>query len=567
MYMFKNLIKIGLASLMLVFLATSCSDEQQFTSEKTDAKRVDVQVLNDNLAKVRDYVPLYAVIAHRGSTFWTPEETEAAWRWAREMGADYLESDVQCTKDGIVLANHDENLKRTTNIENVFGEEVPASRKAFYASLTYKNGNKVRYTKEDLDTLYSLDVASFRPFYTMSYYYAELLMLDAGSWFNETSLEQARQSFAATNTDQVKCDETGIVYSNGQYVSALQDQIAYAEGKKLNRDNSTNIRKLKYYVKDEYQGKDLTNMRLIDIYRLFGKYKDFIEYDFSYTDDVNNNPDAAYVKDDEDKDGNPLSGNLPGIYVELKESWLNPGDMEQRVYDVLDKCGWNIITNPATETEFYKDHKVNIGKTNGKVILQTFSFDALRRANTVFKGQIPMCYLLWISNPPYATDIAIDNPTGYAAFIKWAQDNGAHIIGPAISGAPNNYPEMNQPWQAYMIRKSGMINHPYSFDTWAQMCKYMGYYNNGWATEFDDLLRLEIPKTDYTVVDAPSSVPVYMDGFFTNRTEMSLKYMVENGFRGNENLPNPFHKDKPYNNEKANVVVPDAVKTLEKLGY
>ena len=71
-------------------------------------------------------------MAHRGSTFWTPEETESAWRWAREMGADYLESDLQCTKDGVILANHDDNLKRTTNIENVYGELVPATRKAFY---------------------------------------------------------------------------------------------------------------------------------------------------------------------------------------------------------------------------------------------------------------------------------------------------------------------------------------------------------------------------------------------------------------------------------------------------
>ena len=178
-----------------------------------------------------------------------------------------------------------------------------------------------------------------------------------------------------------------------------------------------------------------------------------------------------------------------------------------------------------------------------------------------------MCYLLWISEPAYATDIAIDDPTGYAAFIKWAQDNGAHIIGPAISGAPNNYPEMNAPWQAYMIRKSGMINHPYSFDSWAQMCKYMGYYNYGLETEFDDLLRLEIPATAYTTTSYPSSVPVYMDGFFTNRTEMSLKYMIENGFRGNAKLPNPFHPGQVYDNSQANVVVPDAVGTLKRLGY
>ena len=125
---------LGLTALTVL---TSCSDEQQFTNQKADAKRIDVQVLNSELAKVRDYVPLYAVVAHRGSTFWTPEETESAWRWAREMGADYLESDLQCTKDGVILANHDENLKRTTNIEDVYSETVPTSRIAFYEELGF----------------------------------------------------------------------------------------------------------------------------------------------------------------------------------------------------------------------------------------------------------------------------------------------------------------------------------------------------------------------------------------------------------------------------------------------
>ena len=112
---------VGLAS---VAAFTSCSDEQEFTNENTDARRISVQQLTPEQAKVRDYVPLYACIAHRGSTYWAPEETEAAWRWARNMGADYLESDMQVTKDGVVLANHDENLKRTTNIEAVFSDEI-----------------------------------------------------------------------------------------------------------------------------------------------------------------------------------------------------------------------------------------------------------------------------------------------------------------------------------------------------------------------------------------------------------------------------------------------------------
>ncbi len=92
--------------------------------------------------------------------------------------------------------------------------------------------------------------------------------------------------------------------------------------------------------------------------------------------------------------------------------------------------------------------KVNIGNTNGKVILQTFTFDALRQySKEIFKGQVPMCYLLWEGT--YATDLTYTTPTGYADIIKFALDNGCHIIGPAISGAPNNYPEMNKPWRTH----------------------------------------------------------------------------------------------------------------------
>lgn len=559
--MLKNLFRLGCIGLMLTSLA-SCEDEQQFTNENTDARRIDVSQLSAEMAKVRDYVPLYAVIAHRGSTFWTPEETEASWRWAREMGADYLESDMQATKDGIVLANHDENLKRTTNIQNVFSDYVPSCRKDFYRSFRNADGSQ-HFSEADIEAQYQRDVNDFRTYYTMSYYYAELLMLDAGSWFNMSSMEEARSTFAASHNGYFENGK--VVYSNGQYVSAIQDQIAYAEGKMLKR-NSKGERVLPYSIKDEY--KDMTLEEIYNAtkktvkcddpsvsYAYAAKYMDFVKYDF----------DNAYVNDPQD------TGNRPGIYIEFKESWLNPKDMEVRVYNVLAECGWNIVTKAGNETSFYKDGKVNVGNTNGKVILQTFSFDALTRAFNVFKGQVPMCYLLWTSNPPYATDIAYTTPSGYADFIHWAQENGAHIIGPAISGAPNNYPEMNKPWQAYMIRKSNMINHPYSFDSYAQITKYMGYYtdyyNQGNTTMFDDVLQLTIPATSFSNFKGTKSLPIYMDGFFTNRTEIALQYMIENGFRCNAKLPNPFHAGKIYDNSQAPSVVPDAKETLTRLGY
>ena len=129
----KNLFYFGLAAAFAATTLTSC-ENQDLTDVNEDATRVEVGYLSPEMQKVRNYVPPMAVMAHRGSTFWAPEETESAWRWAREMGADYLESDLQCSKDGVVLANHDDNLKRTTNIENLYGEDVPRDRINFYMS-------------------------------------------------------------------------------------------------------------------------------------------------------------------------------------------------------------------------------------------------------------------------------------------------------------------------------------------------------------------------------------------------------------------------------------------------
>ena len=182
---------------------------------------------------------------------------------------------------------------------------------------------------------------------------------------------------------------------------------------------------------------------------------------------------------------------------------------------------------------------MNVGRTNGKVILQTFSNDALKRANTIFKGRVPMCYLLWLNIPTEPGDFDLTSPEGFAQAIKWAQDNDAHIMGPSIAGEPNNYSELNAPWQARLTRLGGMLNHPYSFDTQQQMKSYVGNVSD----------------------------EIVADGCFTNRTELSLQYMIDHGFRCRSGIPDPFHRGRTYDNSQAPSSVPDAVKTLERLGY
>lgn len=55
------------------------------------------------------------VIAHRGGASYEPENTLAAFRNSINQGVDWLEFDVQMTKDGALVVIHDETVDRTTD--------------------------------------------------------------------------------------------------------------------------------------------------------------------------------------------------------------------------------------------------------------------------------------------------------------------------------------------------------------------------------------------------------------------------------------------------------------------
>jgi glycerophosphoryl diester phosphodiesterase len=54
-------------------------------------------------------------IAHRGASGHAPENTMAAFRRAVELGARFIETDLQITRDAQVIAIHDFTLDRTTS--------------------------------------------------------------------------------------------------------------------------------------------------------------------------------------------------------------------------------------------------------------------------------------------------------------------------------------------------------------------------------------------------------------------------------------------------------------------
>lgn len=93
-------------------------------------------------------------VGHRGASGLAPEHTLVAYDLALELGADYIEQDLQMTQDGVLVVLHDETLERTVRgpVENCTG---------FVRDKTL----------------------------------AQLKTCDAGSWFNEAFPDQAKPEY------------------------------------------------------------------------------------------------------------------------------------------------------------------------------------------------------------------------------------------------------------------------------------------------------------------------------------------------------------------------------------
>ncbi len=58
------------------------------------------------------------IIAHRGASGYRPEHTLASYELAIDLGADYIEPDLVITKDGVLIARHENEISQTTDIAN-----------------------------------------------------------------------------------------------------------------------------------------------------------------------------------------------------------------------------------------------------------------------------------------------------------------------------------------------------------------------------------------------------------------------------------------------------------------
>ncbi|HYM36406.1 MAG TPA: glycerophosphodiester phosphodiesterase family protein, partial [Steroidobacteraceae bacterium] len=56
------------------------------------------------------------VIGHRGASGYVPEHTLTSYFIAVQQGADYIEPDLVSTKDGVLIARHENEIGGTTNV-------------------------------------------------------------------------------------------------------------------------------------------------------------------------------------------------------------------------------------------------------------------------------------------------------------------------------------------------------------------------------------------------------------------------------------------------------------------
>src|SRR5262249_32823845 len=143
---------------------------------------------------------LLLVIAHRGASGHAPENTLAAFRRALAMGATFIETDLQLSRDARFVAIHDGTLERTTSGKGTVHELTLADLRRLDAGAWFGSefaGERIPTLEEILEFSKKHDVV----------FYLELK--PAGSWGGEHALIGAlRESGEIARTVVISFDSS-----------------------------------------------------------------------------------------------------------------------------------------------------------------------------------------------------------------------------------------------------------------------------------------------------------------------------------------------------------------------
>lgn len=113
-------------------------------------------------------------VAHRGASGYAPENTMSAYELALEMNADCIEIDLQLTRDGHLVAIHDNTLERTTTGSGFVWDKSLAEIKQLDAGVKFDQrfkGERIptfdeilqRFKHESIDILIEIKTPEYYP--------------------------------------------------------------------------------------------------------------------------------------------------------------------------------------------------------------------------------------------------------------------------------------------------------------------------------------------------------------------------------------------------------------------
>ncbi len=114
---------IKLIFLLAVIFFAGCLDKDKYELEIIDQAEASLTIpvlsLSAQQLEVQGYVKERPIIAHRGTTNYAPENTAAAYRYSRYVGADYLQVDLQMSSDGHLVSVKGD-LEEKSNVSELF---------------------------------------------------------------------------------------------------------------------------------------------------------------------------------------------------------------------------------------------------------------------------------------------------------------------------------------------------------------------------------------------------------------------------------------------------------------
>lgn len=231
----------------------------------------------------------FIVIAHRGASYYAPENTHSAFKLAVEMKAEMIELDLLLSKDGVPVIIHDEELFRTTGVNGKVSE---------YTVTELKNLNTGSWFSDDYDA---------EPFPTLE----EVLSYTKGKI--ALNIEIKHESVTDTAEGGVVDKALMLVRKAGMEEQVIFSSFDYRVMQHLNK-LAPNIPKAILY--EPTQSGELTPSQLTKKYAAHAFNCNYKQLRKEWIEDLNKNniPFFVYTVNDEETMKIMISKGVAGIF-------------------------------------------------------------------------------------------------------------------------------------------------------------------------------------------------------------------------------------------------------------